>query len=117
MESLQVPARYLQSMVAATDINTRTASARRAITTPPVSAGFAERDAKREVAQLIAQIAHHDRLYYQLDVPEITDSADALRTRLAAIERRFPRSLHDDKQTLAQHPYINIGSRQRRHQD
>jgi DNA ligase (NAD+) len=44
------------------------------------------------VARLITQIARHDRLYYQLNAPEITDAAyDALRTRLEAIERKFPK--------------------------
>ena len=53
---------------------------------------MSERDARRDLARLSAQIARHDRLYYQLNAPEITDAAyDALRARLAAIEQRFPK--------------------------
>ncbi|MEG9883927.1 MAG: NAD-dependent DNA ligase LigA [Hyphomicrobiales bacterium] len=48
-------------------------------------------EARRELARLGGVIAHHDRLYYQRDAPEISDAAyDALRLRLQAIEQRFP---------------------------
>jgi DNA ligase (NAD+) len=48
-------------------------------------------DAQAELARLAQEIAHHDRLYYQNDAPEITDANyDALRQRNAAIEARFP---------------------------
>jgi DNA ligase (NAD+) len=41
--------------------------------------------------KLAAEIAHHDRRYYQQDDPEISDAAyDALRARLGAIETAFP---------------------------
>ncbi len=66
-----------------------------------VIAGSTERDAERELAQLITQIARHDRLYYQLNAPEITDAAyDALRARLAAIEQRFPKLRGADSPSL-----------------
>ena len=50
-----------------------------------------ERQAKAEHARLQAEIAEHDRRYYQEDAPTISDAAyDALRARYAAIEARFP---------------------------
>jgi DNA ligase (NAD+) len=62
----------------------------RAKTEPPVE-GLSEKQAKAEHARLEAEIAEHDRRYYQDDAPTITDSAyDALRRRYAAIEARFP---------------------------
>jgi DNA ligase (NAD+) len=65
------------------------------------AAGLTERDARRELPKLIAQIRHHDRLYYQLDTPEITDAAyDALRTRLEAIERKYPALRRADSPSL-----------------
>ncbi|GEO80492.1 NAD-dependent DNA ligase LigA [Pararhodospirillum oryzae] len=48
-------------------------------------------EAAAELAELAAAIAHHDRLYYQDDEPDLTDAEyDALRARNQALEARFP---------------------------
>src|SRR6516225_4840741 len=48
-------------------------------------------EAKKALAELAAEIAHHSELYHQKDAPEITDAAyDALVQRNQAIEARFP---------------------------
>ena len=50
-----------------------------------------EKQAKAEHARLAAEIAGHDRRYYQDDAPSVSDAAyDALRRRYTAIEARFP---------------------------
>jgi len=54
-------------------------------------ARLSEAEAKAELARLAAEIAEHDRRYYGEDAPSISDANyDALRTRNAAIEARFP---------------------------
>src|SRR5579859_115386 len=53
--------------------------------------GLSEKQAQAEHARLAAEIAGHDRRYYQDDAPTVSDAAyDALRQRYAAIEARFP---------------------------
>jgi DNA ligase (NAD+) len=50
-----------------------------------------EKQAKAEHARLAAEIAGHDRRYYQDDAPSVSDAEyDALRRRYGAIEERFP---------------------------
>jgi DNA ligase (NAD+) len=57
---------------------------------PPVES-LSERQAKAEHARLQAEIAEHDRRYYQDDAPTISDADyDRLRQRYGAIESRFP---------------------------
>src|SRR5579884_1421227 len=64
--------------------------ARREKTETPVEQ-LSERQAKAEHARLQAEIAEHDRRYYQEDAPTVSDAAyDALRQRYGAIEARFP---------------------------
>jgi len=56
-----------------------------------------EEQASSEVNELAEIIAHHDRLYYGKDEPEITDAEyDALRRRNDAIEARFPHLILPD---------------------
>src|SRR6202047_4595414 len=50
-----------------------------------------EKQAKAEHARLAAEIAAHDRRYYQDDAPSVSDAEyDRLRRRYNAIEARFP---------------------------
>jgi DNA ligase (NAD+) len=64
--------------------------ARRPKTEPSVE-DLSEKQAKAEHARLTADIAEHDRRYYQNDAPTISDAEyDALRKRYGAIEARFP---------------------------
>jgi DNA ligase (NAD+) len=52
---------------------------------------LSEAQAKAELKRLAAEIAAHDKRYYQEDTPTVSDAAyDALRQRNAAIETRFP---------------------------
>src|SRR6204780_2686650 len=56
----------------------------------PVEA-LTEAQAKAEHARLAAEIAGHDRRYYQDDAPSVSDAEyDALRRRYGAIEEHFP---------------------------
>src|SRR3984957_18787987 len=64
--------------------------ARRQKTEPPVD-DLSDKQAKAEHVRLTADIAEHDRRYYQNDAPTISDAEyDALRKRYSAIEARFP---------------------------
>ena len=50
-----------------------------------------EKQARAEHARLAAEIAEHDRRYYQEDTPTVSDAEyDRLRQRYVAIEARFP---------------------------
>ena len=58
---------------------------------------LSEAQAKAELARLAAEIAAHDRRYYQEDAPSISDAEyDALRARNEAIEARFPSLVRPD---------------------
>jgi DNA ligase (NAD+) len=55
------------------------------------SEDLTEKQAKAEHARLAAEIAGHDRRYYQDDAPSVSDAEyDALRRRYNALEARFP---------------------------
>jgi DNA ligase (NAD+) len=56
-----------------------------------------ELEAATELEELATLIAHHDRVYYEKDQPELTDAEyDALRQRNSAIESRFPQLIRPD---------------------
>ena len=76
-----------------------------AVTEIPVSA-LTEREAKAELKRLAAEIAVHDRRYYQQDAPVVSDAEyDALRARNDAIEARFPELVRADS------PSHRVGAR------
>ncbi len=54
-------------------------------------------EAAAELAALAAEIAQHDRAYFEHDAPVISDADyDALRQRNEAIEQRFPELIRED---------------------
>ncbi|MEX6504796.1 NAD-dependent DNA ligase LigA [Jiella sp. M17.18] len=64
-----------------------------------------ENEAAEELARLAAEIAGHDRRYFQEDAPTVSDAEyDALRRRNAAIEARFPELIREDS------PSARVGS-------
>jgi len=71
----------------------RTKPAKQAAKSAPdvAVAALTEAQAKAELARLAAEIAGHDRRYYQDDAPTVSDAEyDALRRRNEAIEQRYP---------------------------
>ncbi|MEI6985975.1 MAG: NAD-dependent DNA ligase LigA [Rhodospirillaceae bacterium] len=63
--------------------------------------GLRKAEAAAELERLAAEIAHHDRLYYQLNRPVIDDASyDALVRRNQAIEARFPALVRPDSPSL-----------------
>jgi DNA ligase (NAD+) len=68
--------------------------------------GLNEAQAKAELKRLAAEIAAHDRRYYQQAAPTISDAQyDALRLRNEAIEQRFPAFVRADS------PAQRVGAR------
>ncbi|HNT58321.1 MAG TPA: NAD-dependent DNA ligase LigA, partial [Syntrophales bacterium] len=57
-------------------------------------------EALRRIRDLHREIAYHNKRYYQLDDPEITDAAyDGLMNELAALEEAFPDLASPDSPT------------------
>ncbi len=84
-----------------------------------------EQQAKQEITSLRAQIAHHNKLYYEEAQPEISDYAfDQLLAKLEALEQQFPSLSSADSATQTvggtpsknftsvyhQHPMISLGN-------
>jgi DNA ligase (NAD+) len=70
---------------------------RQARTAPKSADDLTEEEAADELQRLAAEIAEHDRRYYQDDEPTVSDAEyDALRQRNAAIEARFPDLVRGD---------------------
>jgi DNA ligase (NAD+) len=66
----------------------------------PRSGGRTTAAAEREMEQLRAEIRRHERLYYVLDQPEISDADfDALMNRLKALEGEHPELIRPDSPT------------------
>ena len=58
---------------------------------------LSEQEATQELARLAAEMAEHDKHYYQNDAPVISDAEyDKLRQRNEAIESRFPKLVRED---------------------
>jgi DNA ligase (NAD+) len=56
-----------------------------------VAAQLSRDEAKARIEELLAEIWHHNRLYYEQDTPEITDAEyDTLMRELIAIEETYP---------------------------
>ncbi len=67
---------------------------------PKAVADLTPEEAEAELARLAAEIAEHDKRYYQEDEPTISDADyDVLRLRNAAIETRFPDLVRPDSPT------------------
>ncbi len=65
-----------------------------------MSPASAPAEAQERVAQLRAQIAHHNKRYYELDAPEISDADyDSLMQELKALEREHPELVTPDSPT------------------
>jgi DNA ligase (NAD+) len=59
-----------------------------------------KRGAAARAAQLRAQLAHHNRLYYEQDRPEVSDADyDALLNELRGLEREHPDLITPDSPT------------------
>jgi DNA ligase (NAD+) len=75
-------------------------AARMSLATKPVD-DLTPDEAAEELARLAGELAEHDRLYHREDRPAISDAEyDALKTRNAAIEARYPELIRVDSPSL-----------------
>ena len=59
------------------------------------------KEAAKELERLAAEIAAHDKRYYEKDAPSVTDAEyDKLRLRNSAIEARFPELVREDSPSM-----------------
>lgn len=64
-------------------------------------AAMGEAEARRRLAALVPQLNHHNRLYHQLDAPEIDDRTyDLMFRELQLLEQRFPQAISPQSPTL-----------------
>ena len=78
--------------------------------------GLTVEQAQAELAALSTEIAHHDRLYHQMDKPAISDADyDALVRRNNAIEARYPELRRADSPSLRVGAAPAAGFRKVRH--
>lgn len=81
-----------------------------------MSAASAAQDAAKRHADLVRQIHHHDVLYHQKDMPEISDAAyDALRRELESLEQQYPELVNADSPSLKVGAAIASGFKKIRH--
>jgi DNA ligase (NAD+) len=80
------------AMAAAAWLRSGHAAPANAVPAPVVGASTLSLDeARRQLASLRTEVAHHDRLYHQQAAPEISDyEYDQLKRRLRELERAFP---------------------------
>ena len=72
-----------------------------------------QEEAKREIEQLTALIAYHNKLYFQEARPEISDyEYDQLVERLAKLEQQFPdlKLAHSPTQRVGEAPSKNFAT-------
>src|ERR1700761_473535 len=84
---------------------------KRAAKNPAAVDDLTEKQARAEYARLQAEIAAHDRRYYQDDAPTVSDGEyDALRRRYNEIEARFPhlRTAHSLTQRVGAAPSVRF---------
>ena len=73
---------------------------------------MADKKIKKRHTELVQAILHHDRLYHQMDTPEISDADyDALRRELESIEAQYPdlATLDSPTRTVGAAPAAGFG--------
>lgn len=77
---------------------------------------FDHAEARKRHAELMRQIRHHDKLYYQKDKPEISDADyDRLRQELETLEDQYPELITADSPTQTIGAKASSGFKKVRH--